>query len=187
MVAYRGWCGGYQPASAVQRCKYCVLGALRAAHFVGWRFRVAYGDQKLLHEPLEQVVTLANVKDILRDIFARARAAVDDGLLGRITWKPLKSTRSLQANACMWASLTDISRQVVWHGHKLEPSEWKDLLSAGLKAQKVVPNIDGNGFVVLGARTSRMSIKEMSDMIELCFAFGAQNGVKFSAPKWRDE
>jgi hypothetical protein len=50
-----------------------------------------------------------------------------------------------------------------------------------------VPNIDGNGFVVLGARTSRMSIKEMSDMIELCFAFGAQNGVKFSAPKWRDE
>ncbi len=148
---------------------------------------MAFEDQELIHEPLEQVVTLANVMDIMRDIFARARAAMDDGLLGKITWTPLKSTRSLQANACMWASLTDISRQVVWHGHKLDPSEWKDLLSAGLKAQKVVPNIDGNGFVVLGARTSRMSIKEMSDMIELCFAFGAQNGVKFTAPKWMDE
>ncbi len=141
----------------------------------------------MIHEPLEQVVTLDNAKDVLREVYGRAIDAGDDGLLGKITWTPLKSTRSLQANACMWASLTDISRQVVWHGHKLDPTEWKDALSAGLKAQKVVPNIDGNGFVVLGARTSRMSIKEMSDMIELCFAFGAQNGVKFTAPKWMDE
>ena len=29
-----------------------------------------------------------------------------------------------------------------------------------------------------------MSIKEMSDMIELCLAFGIEHGVKFKAPKW---
>jgi len=38
--------------------------------------------------------------------------------------------------------------------------------------------------VVLGARTSRMSIKEMAAMTELILAFGAQQGVKFTAPAW---
>jgi len=141
----------------------------------------------VIHEPLEQVVTLANVRDILRDILARARAAMDDGLLGKITWTPLKSTRSLQANACMWAHLTDISRQVVWYGNKLDPSEWKDVISAGLKKQKIVPDIFGTGFVSIGARTSKMSIKEMSDMIELSLSFGIEHGVKFMAPKWMAE
>lgn len=32
-----------------------------------------------------------------------------------------------------------------------------------------------------------MSIKEMSAMIELIVAFGAQHGVRFAAPKWLDE
>ncbi len=153
--------------------------------------RKAYGrvaaSYHLIHEPLDQVVTLANVREILRAIFERAKDALDDGLLGRITWTPLKSTRSLQANACMWASLTDIAKQVVWHGQKLTPEEWKDVLTAGLRAQKVVPNIDGTGFVVLGASTRRMSIKEMGNLIELIFAFGAEQGVRFSAPKWTDE
>ena len=43
------------------------------------------------------------------------------------------------------------------------------------------------GFVSLGVRTSKMSIKEMSNMIELCLAFGSQQGVRFTAPEWRCE
>ena len=86
----------------------------------------------------------------------------------------------------MWACLTDISRQVVWYGQKLTPDEWKEVISAGLRAQRVVPGIEG-GFVSLGVRTSKMSIKEMGNMIELCLAFGAQQGVRFTAPEWRSE
>lgn len=91
--------------------------------------------------------------------------------------KPL--TRTIQQNDLMWALLTEISNQVVWHGQKLTPENWKDVLTAALKRQAVVPGIDG-GFVVLGQRTSKMSVKELNEVIELAYAFGAQNGVVFN-------
>ena len=94
--------------------------------------------------------------------------------------KPL--TRTIQQNDLMWAILGELSQQVVWHGQKLTPDNWKDVLTAALKRQAVVPGIDG-GFVVLGQRTSKMTVKEMNEVIELAYAFGAQNGVKFKDGK----
>jgi hypothetical protein len=88
--------------------------------------------------------------------------------------------RSLEQNNLMWANLTDIAQQVVWYGNKLTKEEWKDVLTAALKQQKVVPGIEG-GFVVLGARTSKMTVAEMTEMIELSTAFGTQQGVKVRA------
>ena len=88
--------------------------------------------------------------------------------------------RSLQANARMWAMLRDVSRQVDWHGQKLHETEWKDVFTAALKRQKVVPGIDG-GFVVLGSSTRRMTVAEMGELMELMEAFGAQQGVRFTA------
>ena len=90
-------------------------------------------------------------------------------------------TRSLQQNAALWAALGDISRQVEWYGKKLSPHDWKHIFSSSLKKQNVVPGLDG-GFVVLGISTSKMTIKEMSDLLELAHAFGAEHGVRFSAP-----
>lgn len=95
-------------------------------------------------------------------------------------------TRSLQANAAMWAALEDVSKQVDWYGRKLTPENWKHVFSASLKKQDVVPGIEG-GFVVLGLSTSKMTIREMSDMIELIHAFGAEHGVKFTAPDYMGE
>jgi hypothetical protein len=80
----------------------------------------------------------------------------------------------------MWANLEDIAQQVVWYGVKLTKDEWKDVLTAALKKQKVVPGIEG-GFVVIGARTSKMTVSEMTELIELSTAFGTQQGVKFRA------
>ena len=88
--------------------------------------------------------------------------------------------RSLEQNRLMWANLEDIAQQVVWYGQKLDKQEWKDVLTAGLKKQKIVPGIEG-GFVVIGARTSKMSVAEMNELIELAVMFGAQQGVKFRA------
>ncbi|MBK9617266.1 MAG: recombination protein NinB [Uliginosibacterium sp.] len=39
-------------------------------------------------------------------------------------------------------------------------------------------------FVVLGQSTSKMSIREMSDLMELMSAFGAERGVRFTAPEY---
>lgn len=93
------------------------------------------------------------------------------------------ATRTLQQNARMWAMLSDVSEQVDWYGNKLTPDEWKDVFSASLKAQKVVPGLEG-GFVVCGQRTSKMTVAEMGDLMTLMEAFGADKGVKFSAPEW---
>lgn len=90
------------------------------------------------------------------------------------------SRRSLQANNLMWLRLTELANQTDWHGIKLTPEEFKDLLSAGLTKSKVVPNIEGTGFVILGQRTSQMTIQAMNDLITLIEAFGSERGVKFS-------
>lgn len=93
------------------------------------------------------------------------------------------ATRSTDQNARMWAMLTDIANQVDWYGKKLSKEHWKDMITAALKKQEVVPGIDG-GFVVIGARTSEMTIQEMSDVIAFADAFGAEHGVRFTAPEY---
>jgi len=86
-------------------------------------------------------------------------------------------TRTLEANAAMWAALNDVAAQVVWHGRKLDAESWKHIFSSSLKKQDVVPNLDGTGFVVLGQSTSKFTKAQMGDMIELIHAFGAERGV----------
>lgn len=91
-------------------------------------------------------------------------------------------TRNLSQNSLLWALLTDMSKQIDWYGQKLTQEEWKDVMSAALKKQKVVPGIEGN-FVVCGQRTSKMNKKEFATMIELIYAFGTQQNVKWSEPE----
>jgi len=79
----------------------------------------------------------------------------------------------------MWAMLTDVARQLPWHGQRLTPDDWKLVFLDGLKGEiRLVPNIDGNGFVSL-RRSSDLSKGEMSELIDLIAAFGAEHGVEF--------
>lgn len=88
-------------------------------------------------------------------------------------------TRSTAQNSLLWSCLADVSRQVEWHGQRLDDEAWKDMATAALKRQCVVPGIDG-GFVVLGTRTSRMTVAEMSELIDFLHAFGDERGVQWS-------
>jgi hypothetical protein len=89
-------------------------------------------------------------------------------------------TRNLEQNALMWCLLDCLEKQTHWHGNKLCAEEWKDLLSAGLVQSKVVPNLTGNGFVILGQRTRRLSKSQFAALIELIYSFGAERGVVFT-------
>lgn len=91
-----------------------------------------------------------------------------------------EQTRNLEQNAKMWAMLADIERQCQWHGVKLVAEEWKDLLSAGLVQSKVVPNLNGNGFVILGQRTSKLTKSQFAALVDFIYAFGAEHGVQWS-------
>lgn len=113
--------------------------------------------------------------DAARQRAASAVLAAPEGFIVEIK----EPTRSLEQNSKLWPMLHDLSIQVDWYGQKLSQDEWKDVLTAALKKQKVVPGLDG-GFVILGQRTSTMGKKDFSELIELLFAFGAQQNVTWS-------
>lgn len=131
-------------------------------------------------------ITLFNAQQghtALSSLWPEAKALLMAGK--RLVVELKEATRSLEQNSRLWAMLTDVSRQVVWHGRKLSPEEWKHVFTASLKRQDVVPGLDG-GFVVLGQSTSQMSVREMTDLMELIAAFGAQKSVRFTAPEYED-
>lgn len=125
-------------------------------------------------------VTLHNAQQghtVLLDIWQKAKPFLLAG--NKLVLTIEQEKRSQEQNQLMWSVLTDLSRQVMWHGQKLTKDEYKDLLTAGLKKQRAIPGLDG-GFVVLGSSTSKMTKQEMTDLITLAHAFGDEREVKWS-------
>lgn len=91
-------------------------------------------------------------------------------------------SRSLDQNGRLWAMLGDVARQVEWYGKYLAPEDWKHVFTASLRKLSVVPNLDGTGFVALGLSTSRMTKRELSDLIDLIGAFGSERAVRWTEP-----
>jgi len=96
--------------------------------------------------------------------------------------------RTLPQNDRMWAMLTDLSGQLAWHGQRLAPDDWKLVMLDALRREaheklRIVPNTDGTGFVNLSTSSSDLSKEEMTALIEIIFAFGAQHGVEWSEPQ----
>ena len=96
----------------------------------------------------------------------------------RVEFKEAK--RTTDQNARMWAMLTDVAQQLPWHGQRLSADDWKLIFLSGLNQEmRLVPNINGNGFVNLGRSSSDLSKAEMGELMDLIEAFGAQHGVTF--------
>lgn len=120
------------------------------------------------------LITLRSAAD--RNLALRWIADVPAGT--RVEFKAPK--RSLPQNDRMWAMLTEIAMQLPWHGLKLSTDDWKLIFLDALKREvRNVPNLNGDGFVSLGRSSSDLSKEEMSDLIELIYAFGSQHGVTF--------
>lgn len=117
-----------------------------------------------------------------------AAGAISKGLqAGPVVMVLRRPNRSTAQNRLLWSRLKDISEQVEWWGRRLSDEQYKDLLSAGLLKQEVIPNISGDGFVVLGQRTSKMSTEMFSALLDLCKVFGDERGVKWSPTSLGEE
>jgi len=92
-----------------------------------------------------------------------------------------RESRSLDQNNKLWPMLTDVSKQVDWYGKKHSKEDWKDIISSAWLQQTLVPGING-GFVAIGVRTSKLTPEQFSGLIECIYAFGAEQGVKWSEP-----
>jgi hypothetical protein len=123
--------------------------------------------------------TLVLVSPEIRQRAARWASKLPDGT--RVEYKAPK--RSLPQNDRMWAMLTDVATQLPWHGIKLSADDWKLIFLDALKRElRIVPNLDGSGFVNLGRSSSDLSKGEMADLITLIEQFGANHGVVFHEP-----
>jgi hypothetical protein len=96
--------------------------------------------------------------------------------------------RNLSQNALMWVLLQELADGLLWQvdGVKVRMSkeEWKVVLTAGLtKEVRLAAGING-GIVMLGRSTSKMTTREMSELIEFIHYFAASKGFKFSAPEY---
>lgn len=111
---------------------------------------------------------------------AQVKALIDRAPVGyRVDISEPKRTND--QNDLMWAMLGDVAMQAKWHGIKLQSDDWKRIFLSGLeKEMRIVPNFDGTGFIELGSSSSRLSVADMSALIDLIGAWGAQNGVKFN-------
>lgn len=125
----------------------------------------------------------SNARDRMKAAWMHACRFLELDKPAKVVVSEYEPTRTLDQNALMWARLTEISEQLEWPVdgklERLDPEEWKDVLTAGLrKHQRIAAGIEG-GFVLLGAHTSRMTKKEMSELLDLIDAFAAERGVMF--------
>lgn len=110
---------------------------------------------------------------------AEARRLVD--LAPPATFLTFKrNKRSLPQNERLWAMLGEVATQVQWHGLWLDSEDWKKVFLKGLKRElRLVPDLDGTGFVDLSNSSSDLTKDEMSDLMALIEAFGAKHNVQF--------
>jgi NinB protein len=113
------------------------------------------------------------------DIRSKALTWVKNVAIGTVI-EFRQAKRTNDQNALLWALLGDVAAQVDWHGQKLTSDDWKTIFMNALNSEmRMVPALDGRGFVSLGTRTSKLSKSEMSDLIEVIYAFGATRSVRF--------
>ena len=94
-----------------------------------------------------------------------------------------EATRNADQNALMWALLSDISRAKP-DGRKHTPEVWKALfMSACGHEVQFAQGLDGNPFPG-GFRSSRLSVRQMADLITFIMAWGDERGVQWSAREY---
>lgn len=109
---------------------------------------------------------------------AYAKRLIDEAPVGAIVTVS-EATRSLEQNAKLWAQIGDISRAQP-EGRRHTAETWKCLFmhACGHETQFAM-GLNGEPFPV-GFRSSKLTVRQMSDLIEFIYWYGAQHGVVWS-------
>jgi hypothetical protein len=113
-------------------------------------------------------------RDLARDLIHRAP---DNAV---VTVK--EATRNNDQNSRMWAMLSDVSRAKP-EGRMWPPETWKAAFMHSLGHQvKFADGLEGSGPFPVGFRTSRLSVRQMADLITVIAEYGDRHGVQWSEP-----
>jgi hypothetical protein len=89
--------------------------------------------------------------------------------------------RTIPQNDALHAAIGDIARQRDYHGLKLQDWEWKLLFLDALDREiRMLPNLDGTGFINVGKSTASLSKEEFSGLLCIVYEWGNRNGIKWS-------
>lgn len=88
--------------------------------------------------------------------------------------------RTLPQNARMWAMLSAIADQMIWHGAKWSPDDWKDYFMHSLAGARFMPHEEG-GMIPIGRRTSRLDKQDHSLLTDLIEAFAHKHGIDLTS------
>jgi hypothetical protein len=93
-----------------------------------------------------------------------------------------EATRNLDQNARMWAMLSDVSRSKP-EGRHWTPETWKSAFMHVLGHQvQFCEGLDGSGPFPLGFRSSRLTVRQMADLITVISEYGDRHGVRWTDP-----
>lgn len=93
-----------------------------------------------------------------------------------------EATRNADQNAKMWAMLSDISRAKP-EGRRWTPETWKAAFMHSLGHQvQFCEGLDGSGPFPLGFRSSRLTVRQMADLITTIIEYGDRHGVAWTGP-----
>lgn len=124
---------------------------------------------------------------VLRGPFARSQAhrIIDAAPEGHV-FNVREPTRTSEQNDKMWAMIGDVSRDKP-EGRRHTPDDWKAIFmnACGWDVQ-FLPGLDGKPFPS-GFRSSRMTVRQMADLITFIQAYGDEHGVRWTDPDSREE
>jgi len=91
-------------------------------------------------------------------------------------------TRNRDQNARMWAMISDVSRAMP-DGRRHTPDVWKCLfMHACGHAVQFEAGLDGAPFPI-GFRSSRLTVRQMADLITCIAEYGDRHGVQWTEPE----
>lgn len=115
------------------------------------------------------------IDDARRSYALRCVANAPEGYL--VTIKPL--TRSLDANAKMWAMIADVRRaDPEQRGWSAEVRKCAFMSACGHEL-RLETGLNGEPFPA-GFRSSRLTVAQMSELIECIYEYGARFGVEWT-------
>jgi len=97
-----------------------------------------------------------------------------------------EAKRSTEQNDKMWAMLSDVSRSKP-EGRRWTTDTWKAAFMHVLGHQvQFCEGLDGSGPFPLGFRSSRLTVRQMADLITVIDEYGTRHGVVWSDPQDKD-
>jgi len=98
--------------------------------------------------------------------------------------------RSTDQNARMWASLTDIANARP-EGRQWTPETWKCAFLHSLGHQvRFAEGLDGSGPFPIGFSSSKLTVRQMADLITVIQEYGDRHGVEWTEARkggWLDQ